>query len=462
MSVFTYRFFRLFWVRGVLLFLLGLAHEPAFADSQTNPKIIRATPEQIEHWRTLRLGMFIHWGPVSLTGKEIGWSRQSENSAQATHWQEYDQLYKRFNPVKFDADEWVETAKQAGFNYIIFTSKHHDGFAMFDSDYTEYDMMSTPFQRDVMKELTDACKQQGLEFGPYHSICDWHHPDYGYSHRAQPGYTTDSEPNFANYYDYLTNQLGEMHRKYGPFLVFWFDGEWEEPWTHEYGVKLNNYCKSLQADALVNNRVDKGRRGMQGMMKSEEYAGDFGTPEQEIGAFNREMPWETCMTMGQQWSWKPNDNLKSTKTCLQQLLYTVGGDGNFLFNVGPMPDGRIEPRQVDRLLEMGDWVQRYGETIYGTRGGPFKPGDWGASTCKQNQINLFVMRWDDKQMVLPWNGVKVESIDALTGESLRWEQDNDALTITLLQEPQDAVASVIAITIDGDAESIEPIELAQG
>ena len=421
--------------------------------------IVRATPEQIQQWQDMRFGMFIHWGPVSLTGKEIGWSRASEDSETTTHWKEYDQLHTKFNPTEFSARDWVTTAKNAGMKYVVLTSKHHDGFCLWDSAYTDYDIMSTPFKRDVLKELTDECKRQGLEFGPYYSICDWYQPDYGYSHRAQPGYALDREPDIKKHDAYTKNQLQEMNQRYGPFYFFWFDGEWEEPWTHEMGVSLNNFCKSLQPTALVNNRVDKGRRGMQGMSEAGDFAGDFGTPEQEVGAFNRDTPWETCMTIAQQWAWKPNDDLKSFEQCMQTLIRTAGGDGNLLFNVGPMPDGRIEPRQVKRLNEMGAWMRKHGETIYGTRGGPYMPGPWGASTCKEDKVYLFIMNWDDGRLVLPPLGRKIVGYGTRSRGDVSVEQTSTALTISASSIRDGEVVTVVALEVEGEAFGIAPVKV---
>lgn len=426
---------------------------------EKRPNILRASPELIRQWQDLRFGLFIHWGPVSLTGKEIGWSRASEDTDTTTDWKEYDQLHKKFNPTRFDANEWAATAKKAGMKYIILTSKHHDGFCLWDSAYTDYDIMSTPFRRDVMEELTDACKRQGLKFGPYYSICDWYQPDYGYSHRAEPGYTLDRPPDITKHVEYLKNQLREMNQKFGPFLVFWFDGEWEEPWKHEMGVDLNNFCKRLQPDALVNNRVDKGRRGMQGMFKAGEFAGDFGTPEQEVGVFNRETPWETCMTICRQWAWKPDDELKSLEECIRTLVYTVGGDGNLLLNIGPMPDGRIEPRQVTRLEEIGEWMEKYGETIYGTRGGPFMPGEWGASTCKGNRIFLFILKNSDRPVVLPPIPQRIVSHRSLSNGKSAVEQTEKAITILVERFENEDLFPVVVLETKGRAFDIPPLSV---
>jgi len=179
----------------------------------------------------MRFGLFIHWGPVSIRGTEIGWSRGAQVPIE-----EYDALYKQFNPTKFNADEWVSIAKESGMKYLVITSKHHDGFCIWDSEYTDYDIMSTPFKRDILKELSEACRRQGIMFCTYHSICDWYHPDYPLG--SPGGRTKKSNPNMERYVQYLHNQTAEIIRKYGPLGVMWFDGEWEEPWNHTHGLAL--------------------------------------------------------------------------------------------------------------------------------------------------------------------------------------------------------------------------------
>ena len=232
----------------------------------------------------MRFGMFIHWGPVAIKGTEIGWSR-----ARQVPKEEYDRLYLQFNPVNFNADRWVSVAKAAGMGYLVITSKHHDGFCIWDSEHTDYDITATPFKRDVLKELSGACRKQGIVFCTYHSICDWYHPDYPTD--SPGGRQMKSTHNMGRYVKYLHAQTREIIQKYGPLGIMWFDGEWEKPWTHEHGLALYRHIRSLQSDILINNRVDKGRRGMQGATISAEFVGDYETPEQQIGSFNRDRPW---------------------------------------------------------------------------------------------------------------------------------------------------------------------------
>jgi alpha-L-fucosidase len=258
----------------------------------------------------------------------------------------------------------------------------------------------------------------------------------------------------------MKGQLRELVEGYGPLGILWFDGEWEKPWTHERGLDLYAYVRSLQKGILVNNRVDKGRRGMHGVTKSAEFAGDYDTPEQRIGGFNRKRPWETCMTICRQWAWKPNDKLKSLGECVRTLASTAGGDGNLLLNVGPMPDGRIEPRQAERLREMGRWLGKYGEGIHGTRGGPFMPGKWGASTSKDRRIYLFVMQWPDKgPLKLPPLSQRVTGSKTLSGPQASVRQTDSAVTITVPPADRDPIATVIVLTVDGRATEIPPVKV---
>jgi alpha-L-fucosidase len=414
----------------------------------------QATSEAVHKWQDMRFGMFIHWGPVSLKGTEIGWSRGKEVPTE-----EYDQLYKQFNPTKFDAEEWVKVAKDAKMKYLVITSKHHDGFCLWPSKYTDYHIGNTPFKRDVLKELSEACKKHGIQFCTYHSICDWYHPDYPL---GSPGGSTEKPThNMPRYFQYLRNQTKEIIDNYGPLGIMWFDGEWEKPWTREYGNEMYDYLKKIQPNLVINNRVSKGRHGMAGTTKESHLnSGDYDTPEQQIGGFNRERPWETCMTICRQWAWKPDDQMKSAKECIQTLLHTVGGDGNLLFNVGPMPDGRIEPRQVERLKEMGAWLEKYGDGVYATRGGPFKPGKWGASTCKDDKVYLYVMNWHaDSKLILPGIGQKIISYRTLDSGQVLVKQSKGSIEIHLSKSDRDETATVIELKIDGMAFDINPVEV---
>lgn len=412
------------------LFLASVSGVPA---AQTAPSEV--DPVALRRWQDMRFGMFIHWGPVSLTGREIGWARGAEIPIA-----EYDQLYKRFTAENFDAESWVLTGKAAGMKYVVLTTKHHDGFCLWDTKQTDYNVMNSPLGRDVVGELAVACKKHGLAFGTYHSTCDWHHPDFPLT---SPGGNAKREThNLDRYTEYLKAQVRELLVNYGPLVTLWFDVP--QQFDAERGQGLIDFVRALQPDIVINNRTGA--------------PGDFDTPEQHIGGFNRARPWETCMTICRQWAWKPDDTMKSLQQCLQTLMYTAGGDGNLLFNVGPMPDGRIEPRQVERLAEMGRWMQKYGDTIYGTRGGPVKPGRWGASTCKGNKINLFVMNWPKEgPLVIPGSSIKVAQASLRTGGTVTVRQTVDGLAIDVAAADRKEIATLVELTVEGAAFDIEPV-----
>jgi len=243
--------------------------------------------------------------------------------------------------------------------YLVFTTKHHDGFCMFDTKLTDYKITNSPFGRDVVKELADACHEANFRLGFYYSPPDWHHPDY-------------RTANHPRYIEYLHGQLRELCSNYGRLDILWFDGLGGKAtdWDAE---RLFKMIRTLQPHIIINNRCG--------------LPGDFDTPEQRIGRFQTNRPWESCITIGRQWAWKPNDRLKSLKQCIDILVRCVGGDGNLLLNVGPMPTGEIEPRQVARLKEIGAWLARYGESIYGTRGGPFPPAAPPTRTTKSTSTS---------------------------------------------------------------------------
>ena len=426
------------------------AAQPAAAVAPAESPAQKA--ERMKWWLDARFGMFIHWGPVSLKGTEIGWSRGREVPIAV-----YDNLYKEFNPEKFDAREYVALAKEAGMKYITLTAKHHDGFSMFATRLSDYNIMNTPFKRDIARELADECRRQGLKFCTYYSIIDWYHPDY--LPRGAGDQRPAKDADFERYCAFMKGQLRELVENYHP-AVLWFDGEWEDHWTVERGRDIYAMLRRLDPNLIINNRIGKKRAfGQGGMTPPESTVGDFGTPEQETGRFygDRITYWESNMTICQQWAWKPNDRLKSLKECIDLLVTNAGYDGNFMLNVGPMPDGRIEPRQVERLREIGRWVKQCGESIYGTRGGPFKPATWGVSTCKDNTIYVHVLRWPgDDPVVLPGVGKKVLSGRLLTGGTVEVKQGEQEIVLRIPSASRQELDTVIELRLDGSAMDIPP------
>ena len=439
-----------------LLPSLAVATTPADFDSlalpqQSSAQSYPAIEERMQWFTDARFGMFIHWGPVALTGKEIGWSRGTQTPAE-----KYDKLYKRWNPEQFNADEWAQLAADAGMKYLVLTTKHHDGFCLWDSELTHYDVVDGPFKRDIVAELAAACEKRGIRFCAYYSVLDWWHPHYTPQNMrfGGPGeQLSGMKPSMDVYVSYMKGQLRELVENYNPGMI-WFDGEWEEPWSRQRGEDLAEFMLELNPKILFNNRVGKGRTAYQDGSNP----GDFDTPEQKIGHFQVERPWETCMTVATQWAWKPNDPAKSLRECVQALVRCVAGDGNFLFNVGPQADGRIDPLHAQRLKQMGEWLKYNGDTIYGTRGGPWQTSRWGGATTRGNKIWLHVLEWDGNRLNLPAFGQRIEELTLRRrmgsegkthlSEVVKWEQlESGALTLQLDSRFHDPIDTILELTV---------------
>jgi alpha-L-fucosidase len=427
-------------MRSVCLFMICCI--PFGIIAQTIPAIkdIKTSDQVLNGFMDKRFGMFIHWGPVTLRGTEIGWSRNREVAQD-----EYDSLYREFNPVLFNAEAWVKAAKEAGIKYITLTSKHHDGFCLWPSAFTSYNIMNSPFRRDVVGELAKACSKHGIKFCLYYTVLDWYDRRYPVHNNGTKELAPDGD--MKAFVLYMKNQLKELITRYHPYMI-WFDGNWEAPWTLNMGVDIYRYLKTLDKDVIINNRLGKGTHKLMGS----ETVGDYATPEQEVGETNMLNPWESCITICQQWAWKPNDKMKTLQQCIQTLASTAGGNGNLLFNVGPMPDGRIEARQVARLKEMGRWLNKNGQAIYGTMGGPYRPDSIRAATRKGNKIYLHLFKRPGDQLLLPaMEGYQPVKVYFLNGSSIPFTQNS----VIILQMPAtlpDPVCSVIVMEMDGNIE----------
>ncbi len=397
-----------------------------------------AKPEAVEAWKDLRFGMFIHWGPVSLTEQELGWSRDHQIPAV-----DYDRLPQRFNPTKFDARSWMALAKQAGIRYVVPVAKHHDGFCMWPSRFTDYSIANTPFKRDIIGELAQACRQEGLRFGVYYSMPDWHHPDFPWT--GKNGQGLKDRYNWEAYEQYNLNQTRELIERYGPILSLWNDK------PDQYlgrGAATIRMARALQPDILINNRTGNN--------------GDFRTPEQKVGDFDNGHPWESCMTLSahNQWSWGGvKDGVKPVETCLRLLINVVGGGGNMLLNVGPTPAGEIAPEQREVLIQIGAWLGKYGESIYSTRGGPYKNCNELASTHRGNTIYVHVLRWPGETLTLPGLSRKILASSLLTGGEVTVVQSDQAVQLTVAKADQQAVSTIVKLELDGPASDIAPIQV---
>jgi alpha-L-fucosidase len=380
---------------------------------------------RMQWWRDATFGMFIHWGAYAVPAGEYQGKEVKNVGEWIMHFgnipiPEYEGFVKQFNPTQFNATEWVKVAKQAGIKYIVITSKHHDGFCLWDSKVTNYDIMdAAPFKRDILKELSDACKAADIKICFYYSIMDWHQPDA--ESKKEYGHQKSANPNWASYRDnYMKPQLAELIRKYDP-AVLWFDGEWIPEWTEEQGKDLYHYLRSLKADLIINNRVGKGRSGMQGMNKYQDAAGDFGTPEQEILEGTADSDWESCMTMNDTWGFKKNDhNWKSAQVLIDNLVDIAAKGGNYLLNVGPTAEGLIPAASVERLQEMGKWLAVNKEGIYATNSRKqYKEGDVKFTLSNDGTITYAFVH------TKPGADVTLESVKPAKGSKIHvlgWKQ----------------------------------------
>ena len=420
-------------------------------------------PAAIEAWKDQRFGMFIHWGPCSLKATEISWTRKGEQRdmkeprvrAMRVPAEEYDNLYKQFNPVKFNADEWVGIAKDAGMKYIVLIAKHCDGFCMFESQLTDYKITKTPFGRDVTAELAAACQKAGMKFGVYYSPPDWHHPDF-------------CTANHARYIEYMHGQVKELLTHYGPVFELWFDrtGGVNNPETWDC-PRLFKMIRELQPNVMINSRCA-------GTPNSRQW-GDFATPEQNVGGFKMDWPWESCMTTSahDHWSWGgEEDRAKDLATCLNFLIGCAGNDGNLLLNVGPTPLGEIAPEQREVILGMGRWLKQYGESIYGTRGGPYKPGGYSevkqpkrvvklpgyVSTRTGRTVYLHILKAPAGALVLPPLPAKIVKSSLLTGGKVVVNQTEKGVSIEIPTADIKPIDTIVKLELDHDALTLAPIQ----
>ena len=430
----------------------------------------RGPSGRMDWWREARFGLFIHWGLYAIPAGE--WQGKTQYGEWIRHsaqipLETYDRLVDQFNPQDFDADAWVLAAKQAGMKYVVITTKHHDGFCLFDSEYTDFDVMSTPFKRDIMKEMAEACHRHGLKIGWYYSIMDWHHLDY-LPRRDWEKNRPVGDANFERYFKYMMAQLKELLTHYGTIDILWFDGEWEKTWKPELGRKLYQYVRKLQPNIIVNNRVGGGRSGMDGFDSGEEYAGDFFTPEQTIpDQVDPNMDWESCITLNDHWGYCRADSAWKPVEKLIPMLSTIAAKGgNLLLNVGPTAEGRFPEEALKRLSVMGTWLDYYGEAIYGTRPGPFKSLEWGACTQKRmgqlTRLYLHVYKFpSDGRLRLP--GLYNQAETAFDLAEPDWtcgiERKGADLELKLPKQAYDRYCSVVALDIWGKPDVDDPPEI---
>ena len=323
----------------------------------------------------------------------------------------------------FDADKFVATARKAGMKYIVMVTKHHNGFCMWDTKFTDYNVMNTPFHRDIVGEMANACDRAGMPFGIYYSQRDWHHPDY-------------SPERIAKYNEYMRNQIRELMEKHPNIRIVWFDSRPGYSFELWEGEKLFTMIRSLRPDVIINDRC-----GM---------PGDFKTVEQQIGASKPDTDWESCMTFTGFWSWHGfHEKVIPLNECIRRLVSCAGGGGNLLFNIDPMPTGQIDPREEDRLLKTGEWLSKNGESIYGTVAGPIRPGSYGVTTRKGNIIYVHILEWPKGDVLnLPPLAEKITEARLSDGGAMPFHQDKDGVTLTLKPSDHHEIDTIIKLTLE--------------
>ena len=410
-------------------------------------------------WREARFGMFLHWGlyaiPAGKWGNQTNYGEWIRDSARIPR-DVYDEFRPNWNPTRFDADAWAQMAADAGMKYVVITSKHHDGFCLWDSEQTTWDVGSTPHATDILQQLAEACRRRGIVFCTYHSIMDWHHPDY-LPRRPWEKDRSSAGADFARYERYLHAQVTEVVQRYQPG-VMWFDGEWENTWNHERGVRLFDLCRRLAPGMIVNNRVDVHRSGMAGFSAATGAVGDFHTPEQEIPATGLPgVDWESCMTMNTHWGFNAADGQwKSTRDLLRNLIDIASKGGNYLLNVGPRADGTFPPEAVERLAQIGAWMRQNGEAIHGTSASVFDTLPWGRCTVRRGEttrLYLHVFDWPaDGKLVVPGLGSTVARACLLgaADQNLAVGSSDGQLVVAVPAAAPDPVASVVVLEVTGE------------
>lgn len=406
------------------------------------------SPENLkarEWFQDAKFGMFIHWGVYSILG-DGEWVMNNQRIDKQT----YQKLPAFFNPISYDPAEWVALAKAAGMKYITLTSKHHDGFAMWDSKLTDWDIVDrTPYGKDIIKMLADECKKQGIKLFFYHSQLDWYQEDY--YPRGNTGSTAGrpEKGDWYKYLDYMDGQLTELLTNYGEIGGIWFDGFWDKKDADWRLDKTYGLIHKLQPACLVGSNHHLATfPGEDFQMFEKDLPGQKTTgfnPDQKMG----ELPYETCETMNNSWGFNLQDkNYKSTKNLIQYLVKAAGLNSNFLLNVGPMPDGRIQPEFIKTLGEIGKWMEKNGETIYGTRGGPVSPRAWGVTTQKGNKVFVHVLNPEDNNLLIPDFGAKVKKITFFgSGEKLKYRQDAFGIAISVPEGAFDEIDTILVMEL---------------
>lgn len=396
-------------------------------------------PENLKNrseFQDMKFGVFIHWGIYSMMA-DGEWIMNNKN----INWQEYAKLADGFYPSKYDAAKWVADVKAAGAKYICITSRHHDGFSMFHTKQSPYNIVDgTPFKRDIIKEMADECHKQGVKLHFYYSHLDWRRDDYFPIGRTGRGVGRTQQGKWETYHQFMMNQLTELLTNYGEIGAIWFDGQWDQPSDFDWRLReMYDHIHNLQPGCLViNNHHLTPIEGEDAQTFEKDLPGHNTTGFSGTATIG-ELPLETCETMNNSWGYNITDlKYKSEKELIHYLVKAAGNNANLLMNVGPRPDGTFPDIAIQRFKAMGDWLKTYGESIYGTRGGWIAPRDWGVTTQKGNTLYVHILNYKDKSLFLPTNGRKVKSARVFIDKKpVKFTQDADGILLKLDKVPDD-------------------------
>lgn len=421
-------------------------------------------PKRIEWWREARVGLFMHWGVYSILGRGewVQWNEQIPTA-------EYAQLMLQFHPEHFSAEEWAQTAKRSGMKYVVLTSRHHDGFALFDDPGSDFTAMKSSAHRDFVGQYVKAVRDAGLGVGLYYSPLDWRFPGFFF-----PDLYRDSAVALREQY---RRQIVELATHYGKLDILWFDGGGNE-WLGFGGVQFNGVWSARSRDQAYTGKFDWQDDQTVGLLRENQpdivtndrtdSPADFRAREgdEALGKFDNQTPWELCTTITEgAWGYQPDAKVKPLARILQLLIGVAGRDGNFLLNVGPRPDGEIDQSQVERLYELGDWLKQNGESIYATRGGPWLPAEYGVSTHRGKDVYVHVLTVPESRIVeLPNLPARIVRVTDLHGNPVSYNQDNKYTRIAVSPVAADTVDTIIKIELaePWDTSAVVPVESDKG
>lgn len=424
-----------------------------------------ANNQELKWFKDAKYGMFIHFGLSTYKNADLSWdicyTRKAPDFGNGPiPDEEWISWKEHFKLDKFNAKRYVELAKLGGFKYLVVITKHHDGYHMWDTDESEFKITNTPFGRDIVKEIVDACHEQGMPVGLYYSQRDWYHPDYlpvdpnkieaqtGVNWTLKEGYDSPIGDSHWKYLEYQERAVRELCTRYGKIDVFWWDALWwggmftSEMWD---GERINNIIRELQPGIIINNRCS--------------IPGDFDTPEKRLGAFQNWRPWESCVCLSETWSYS-GTKVKSLKDIVVMLTMTACGDGNLLMSWGPHWNGEFDEVEVSALTEVGSWLEQFGETIYATRGGPWKPNTWGGSVYAGRQVYLHIISLVNDTLELPKlpNCEVLEAIEYGSNHKIVIDETETTLKFHVPQSVQSEPTTIVKLTLNKEAEYVTPIE----